>query len=55
MLTNIVRFIMMGGGKKVKSMLNGESSVNPIAVVVVLILFFITRVDCSMDVYNRLS
>ena len=52
MLTNIV---MMGGGKKVKSMLNGESSVNPIAVVVVLILLFLLRALVVQLAYNKIA
>ena len=46
---------MLGGGKKIKSKLNGESSVNPIAVVVVLIVLFLLRALVVQLAYNKIA
>ena len=33
--------IMLGGGKKIKSILKGSKDVNSVAIIVMLVLFFI--------------
>ena len=52
MLSNIV---MMGGGKKVKALLNGESGVNPLAVMAVLIVLFLLRALVVQVAYNKVA
>lgn len=50
MLSNIV---MMGGGKKVKALLNGETGANPLAVMAVLIVLFLLRALVVQVAYNK--
>ena len=50
MLSNIV---MMGGGKKVKALLNGETGANPLAVMAVLIVLFLLRALVVQVTYNK--
>ena len=52
MLSNIV---MMGGGKKVKALLNGESGVNPLAVMAILIVLFLLRALVVQVAYNKIA
>ena len=52
MLSNIV---MMGGGKKVKALLNGETGVNPLAVMAILIVLFLLRALVVQVAYNKIA
>jgi hypothetical protein len=46
---------MLGGGKKIKSILRGESSVNPLSVIVVLIILFLIRALVVQLSYNTIA
>ena len=46
---------MLGGGKKIKSMLNGESGMNPLAVIAVLIVLFLLRALVVQLAYNKVA
>tara|TARA_B100002019_G_C21011728_1_gene470346 strand:- start:432 stop:692 length:261 start_codon:yes stop_codon:yes gene_type:complete len=47
--------LMLGGGKKVKSLLNGESGMNPVAVMAVLVVLFLLRALVVQLAYNKIA
>ena len=47
--------IMLGGGKKIKSILKGSKDVNSVAIIVMLVLFFILRVLVVQYTYNKVA
>tara|TARA_B100001121_G_C18228507_1_gene407031 strand:- start:195 stop:458 length:264 start_codon:yes stop_codon:yes gene_type:complete len=47
--------LMLGGGKKVKSLLNGESGMNPVAVMAVLVVLFLLRALVVQLAYNKVA
>jgi len=47
--------MMLGGGKKIKSVLRGESNVNPLSVMTVLVLLFLLRSLIVQWTYNKVA
>jgi hypothetical protein len=52
MLTNAM---MLGGGKKIKSVLRGESDIGDMKVIVLLTLFFILKALVVQWTYNKVA
>ena len=46
---------MLGGGKKIKSILNGQNNVNSIGIVVLLIVLFLLRALVVQFAYNKVA
>ena len=47
--------MMLGGGKQIKSVLRGESRINSLSVMVMLVVFFILRALVVQWSYNKVA
>jgi hypothetical protein len=52
MLQNVM---MLGGGKKIKSVLRGESGINHMSIMVILILIYLLRALIVQWTYNKVA
>ena len=47
--------LMLGGGKKIKSVLRGQSDINQVTIIVLLLLLFLCRALVVQWSYNKIA